>query len=78
MGKITVLNTEADRFPNTEGMLANWKNQGLYTKAAVDSAEANFKKTKQSGDKKNPAAAKSGYKQTNYDFAALKKFIDDN
>ena len=74
----TVMKTDTDRFPYTEGILSKWKEQGLTTKASVDAAEAEFRKAKNTGIKKESAPKKENYTKTSYDFAAMQKFITDN
>jgi len=73
-----VAKPDSDRFPYTEGILAKWKEQGLTTKAEVDAADAEFRKSKNTGSKKDSSKKSEGYKKTSYDFAAMQKFLTDN
>lgn len=75
----TVMKTDTDRFPYTEGILAKWNEQGLHTLAEVETAEENYRKAKQNAaPKKTAAHPANAYQKTTYDFAALQKYINEN
>ena len=79
----TVMKTDTDRFPYTEGIMSKWKQQGFTTLAEVNEAEENYRKSR-----KNPTPHLSSEKKENsgfhkfsksgYDFDALRKFINEN
>ena len=75
----TVMKTDSDRFPYTEGILSKWKEQGITTLQQVKDAEAEYKKKKVSSPA--PSAQDSNYNRfakTKYDFAALQKIINES
>ena len=76
-----VMKTDTDRFPYTEGILSKWKTQGLMTLDAIQAAEADYRKSKKSVPVRPvsaPVAVNSSFQKTNYDFAALQRFINEN
>lgn len=74
----TVIKTDTDRFPYTEGILAKWNEQGLHTLAEIENAEENYRKAKANTAVRRPNPHANSYQKTTYDFAALQKYINEN
>ena len=75
----TVLKTDSDRFPYTDGILTKWHEAGLKTISEIEKSEEKYRKSQ---TKKEEAPAKKTVKnnaqKSKYDFAALQKWIDEN